>query len=199
MDLDELKLKYLKKAAVDIKDVHLAMKAVPLLLREVARLEEDLRKAEQRIVFLTPGVSERPPLKRSGERVGGKWEVSVNEKDNLLLFILAGKLDYATAKQATGHIMAVTGHLMKNMDVVADLSCVDTHFDRKFLFHLRKVFYNLKLIGIGRVVRVVNPDAPVLMKLFEEQALECPFRLYTARNVQEAEQILELAGKYLKV
>ncbi len=199
MDLDELKSKYLNKAAVDIKDVHLAMKAVPFLLREVVKLENALEKAEKRIAFLTPDEAQRPPLKRKGDRPGGKWEVEVNEKENVLLFILAGKLDYATAKQATGHIMAVSGHLMADMDVVADLSGVETRFDRKFLFHLRKVFYNLKLIGIGRVVRIVNPKAPGLMKLFEEQALECPFRLYTARTVHEAEQILEHAGKFLKI
>lgn len=199
MDLKTLKEKYRNKASVDIKDVDIAMKAVPFLVREVCRLESELSEAEKRINFLTPKMARRHPLKKSGRLGDVRWEARVDEKKNILYMEMAGRFNYRTAKAATSHFMAVTPNLRPEFDFVVNFHDLDHRYDMKFIFHLRKVIYNLNLIGIGRGVCILNPKVSPIKAIFEENSKARGYSLFTARTVQEAEEILENAGKYLQL
>ncbi len=199
MDLKTLKEKYRNKASVNIKDVDIAMKAVPFLVREVCRLESELSEAEKRINFLTPKLARRHPLKKSGSLGDVRWETRVDEKKNILYMEMAGRFNYRSAKTATSHIMAVTPNLRPGFDLVVNLDELDHRYDRKFIFHLRKVIYNLNLIGIGKVVCILNPKVSPIKEIFGEKSQAGGYSLFTARTVHEAEGILENAGKYLQL
>ena len=198
MDLEALKEKFRNKAAVDIKDVNIAMRAVPFLVREVCRLEAELAEAEKRIAFLTPKVARNLPVEKSGSRGSVKWETRVDEKRNILYISLAGRFDYRSAKAATSHIMQVSQNLRQGFGFVADLNELDPNYDRKFIFHLRKVVYNLSLIGIGKVVCLLPPAVANMKAVFQEKSGSGGYHVFTAQTIHEAEEILRNAGKFLQ-
>lgn len=57
LDIELLKNKFRHKAEADVKDINLAIKAAPFLVKEVIRLEEELELKEKMIERLKKKLS----------------------------------------------------------------------------------------------------------------------------------------------
>ncbi len=199
MDLDELKKKFRHKASVDLKDIDIALKAVPFLIREFERMEGQIKDYEQRIAHLSDLLNKkRPPLERKGEKGEAKWETRVDEENNRLYIKLTGKFTYKSAKMASNSILAILSNLRDGFDVIDDISEMDPKVNKRLMFHLKKVKYTLEQLEISRVIRIINPEAETLAGLFDSGAKEKGYQVYKVESVKDAESILENVGRFLK-
>lgn len=200
MDINELKKKFRHKASADVKDVDIAMKAVPFLVREYERLENQIKEYEKRICHLSDLLNrKRPPLERKGEKGGARWETRVDEEKNRLYIKLSGKFSYKTAKMASNSILTIISNLRDGFDVIDDVSEMDPDVNKRLMFHLKKVKYNLEQLQIARVIRIINPESETLAGLFDAGAKEKGYQIFKVHTVEDAESILENVGRFLKV
>ena len=197
MDLDALKAKFRHKTSVDLKDIDIALNAVPFLVREVERLEGELAERNKRIAHMQSQLKRRIPLSKVGKKGAAEWEARVDEDANRLYIRLAGGFDYASAKAASNAILQVLPNIRKGFDVINDISGLGPEFPPKALFHLRKVMYNLKKMGAARVVRIV-PQGQALIRLFDQAAQGAGFQVHTAASLAEAEALLDRSSRFLK-
>ncbi len=195
MDIQELKDKFKHKTQANIKDIDLALKAAPFLVREVEQLEKQLEEAEKRIKHLQ---KKRPPLSKKGKKGDAEWEVHIDEKKNRLHILFAGKFNYRSAKSASNSILTVITNVRREFDVISDISKMNANFDRKILFHMKKLMYTLEQFGVRKIVRVLNPEAPALAGIFEDKSKIDDIKIYSTNSVEEAESMLDSAGKFLK-
>ncbi len=199
MNLDELKEKFKHKSSVDLKDIDIALKAVPFLIREVMQMEGQLKENEKRIAHLSDLINKkRPPLDKKGQKGDAKWETSVDEENNRLYIKLSGKFDYKSAKMASNSILTILPNLRDGFDVIDDISELDPEVSKRIMFHLKKVQYNLEQLKISRVIQIINPEVETLAGLFDAGAKEKGYQIYKVENIKDAESILQSGGKFLK-
>ncbi|MBU0991779.1 MAG: hypothetical protein KJ737_04715 [Proteobacteria bacterium] len=198
MNIEELKAKFLQKSVADIKDVDLALRAAPFLIREVVRLEEELKEAEERIKHLNSQFRKQPLTSKKGKKGEAEWDIRLDEKKNRLYFILSGKFDHRSGKSATNHLSMVLESIRKDFDVIIDITNLSPDVSNRVHFHLRKAMYNLQQMGVKSVVRVVDPKANPL-SVFEERGKDITFKSFTANSLRDADLTLDNEGKFLKV
>jgi hypothetical protein len=198
MKLYEIKKKFRHRATADIKDLNLILAAAPVLIREIDRLEAELQEAQRRIDHLTSQMRKKPKLHIEGKRGAGAWEARIDEKKNRFYIKLAGSFDYQTGKAASNGIIALLEHIRQEFDLINDISQLGPEFDRKGLFHLKKVMYHIKKMGVRRVVRVINPSLPQMAALFDKKADEAGYQVSNANSLADAEAFLNNVGRFLK-
>lgn len=199
MNIEQLKAKFLQKSVADVKDVDLALRATPFLIREVVRLEEELKEAEERIQHLNSQFRKQPPTSKKGKKGEAEWDIRLDEKKNRLYFVLSGKFDHRSGKTATNNLNLVLESIRKDFDVIIDISNLDQDVSNRVHFHLRKAMYNLQQMGVKSVVKVVNPKTTPSISAFEERGKDITFKSFTANSMRDAELTLDNEGKFLKV
>ena len=198
MDLNEIKLKFKHKAKADLKDLDLILEAMPFLVREIERLEKQIAEYEKRIEHLSSLMKRKPPLDKKGQKGESEWQTRVDEEKNRLYIELSGKFDYKSAKLASNGVITVLPNLREEFDVIVDISKVDKDYDRKALFHIKKIMFSLKELGVKRLIRIDNPEAPGFTTIFKNTSKEDTFQTSVANSVSEGEDILENVSKFLK-
>lgn len=199
MNLEELKAKFRHKTSVDMKDVDLALKAVPYLVRELENLERRLQESEKKYEHLADLVNKkRPPLAKEGQRGKARWKVRADEEKNRLYVELAGTFDNRSAKLASSSIIAILPNLRESFEVINDIRELETVADKRTLFHIRKVMYHLTQVGVGKTVRVISPDKGSMNGIFDAGAKEAGLKTVKADSIENAEAMLESVGKFLK-
>lgn len=200
MNIEELKAKFLQKSVADVKDIDVALRATPFLIREVVRLEAELKEAEERIKHLSSQSRKQPPTSRKGKKGDAEWEVTLDEKKNRVYFIMSGQFDHRSGKAATNQLNMVLENIRKNFDVVIDISHLSPDVSNRVNFHLRKAMYILQQMGVKSIVTVVdskaNQSAP---SVFSERGKEATFKSSTAGSIRDADLALDNEGKFLKV
>ncbi len=191
MDLsrEELISKYKSKSVVGVEEVQIALAATPFLCREILKVENEVIDLKKRINHLKGQLKKTPPGKREGKRGNAKWLTEVNEDRNLLKNDFAGVFDTVSTKLATNSILTVFANIRSGFDTIFDFTKLDKIFTRRVIFHMKKVMYNFKQVGIGRIILVVNKETKPLKAIFEERDME--YILYTVESMEEAEAILE--------
>ncbi len=199
MKLDELKAKFRNKARVDIKDIDLAMRCVPFLVRELEELEAKLSESEKRIDYLNSLVQKKlPPLEIKGKKEKSEWKVKVDEEKNRMYMELSGEFDYKCTKSASNAILMVQGALREGFDVINDISKAGTAFDKRSFFHIRKIIYNMQQAGMRKFVNVSVNSLDETGKMFDSLLTSAGAKAIQATSVEGAEGMLENVGKFLK-
>ena len=198
MDIEELKNKFLHKSVADVKDVDLALRAAPFLIREVVRLEEELQEAEKRIQHISAQFRKQPPLSKKGKKGEAEWNISLDDKKNRLYVTLMGKFDHRSGKLATNHLNLVLENVRKQFDVVFDITLLSPDVSNRANFHLRKAVYTLNRMGVKSVVRVVDPKVNYTLSILEERNRDVTYRVFTVNCLRDAELTLDNEGRYLK-
>jgi hypothetical protein len=198
MNLLEIKNKFRHKVKADIKDLDLILAAAPILVREIDRLEDELQEVQKRFDHLASQVKKKPKLHVKGKRGGGIWDARIDEKQNRLYIRLVGAFDYKAGKAASNAIISLLEYIRRDFDLVNDISQLGPDFDPKGLFHLKKVMYHIKKMGVRRVVRVINPKLPKIAALFDKKSEEAGYQVSNAKSVAEADAFLNNVGRFLK-
>lgn len=194
MDIELLKEKYKDKSTAGVEDLHIVLDAVPFLVKEVIILEEKLKNAEIRIKELELKCRTRLPQTLKGKKNKALWEVRIDEKKNRLFIILSGAFDYYGAKEASNAVLSVSARLKMNFDVICDISGVISleGAGPKVVFQMRKVFYNLKPIGLRKVVWVVK-SKDKLQKVICEKVVLNEYKILMVNTISNAELMLNSA------
>ncbi len=199
MDLKKIKEKFKHKVKADIKDLDFVLDAAPFLVREVERLEIELKESEKRLSHLSELLKRRPPLEKTGKKGDAAWKMYVNEKTNRLYIELLGKFEYRSAKLASNNIIAVLPNLRNDFDVINNIGNINPSYNKKLLFHLKKIMFSLKEIGVRRVISITSPDTPKeISRIFENPSGSENFIASSANSVSEAEGMLDNIAKFLK-
>ncbi|MFZ5573305.1 MAG: hypothetical protein ACOZF0_23120 [Thermodesulfobacteriota bacterium] len=177
----------------------IALRAVPILVREIDRLEEILREAEKKYDHIADLFGKkRPPLEREGKKGDSKWKVWIDETNNRLYVELAGAIDYRFSKQSSNGILSVIPNLREGYHVILDITTMSRFEDRRVLFQMRKLLYNLYNGGVGKVILVVNPETKEINGLFETAAKDMEMSVQTAESIEKAEAMIVNVGRFLK-
>lgn len=196
MDLKILKEKFEKKSCAGVEDVQIALEATPFLVREVVKLKSKLEASNKRIANLQQALKEKYPLSIKGSKDGALWEIAADLKRNRLRITLRGRFTYYAAKKTSNAALSVASSLTDGFDVVNDISAVTGIEGPKVLFQMKKSLFNLDVAGVGRVVRVVNPDDK-LQKAVTNKTLIEGLDVITAKSAEEADHILDTGMGHL--
>ncbi len=199
MELNELKNKFRHRSSVDIKDVEIAMKAVPFLVREIEKMEDKIADYEKRLDHLSGLLKrKRPPLEKTGQKNNTRWEVRIDEDENRLYFHLAGELDYNAVKLASNGIITVLSNLREGYDVINDFTELQGPFKKRVIFHLRKLVYNFSQTGIANLVCIKTTDIKPITDIFQSGAKAEGFQAFEVSSLEEAKSTLQNVGRFLK-
>jgi hypothetical protein len=197
MDLNELKKRFKHKTKADLKDIDIALQAVPFLVRKLEELETELSKSEERIFHLTSQMKKRPPLSKKGKKGNSEWEVHVDEKKNRLNLKFKGEFDYKVMKLASNNIMPILPNIRKGCDVINDIGQL-SGLNNRVKFHFKKIMYTLEILGVGRVIYILQESSESLENMLKDLSQHAGYQVYTVKSFQEADDILEKSTKFLK-
>ena len=141
---------------------------IPALVQKIGDLEKELEEYKQWNAHLQSKLKKRI-LEKKGKRGRAAWHVKLEEKTNRLYLILSGNFSYPTARTVSMHIMTVLSQARTGFDVIADISNLFPSLDKRAIFHVRKMLYNMRYLGLKRAVLIRNPKAPQVSEAFENQ------------------------------
>lgn len=197
MDLNLLKKKFKHKTKADLKDIDIALQAVPYLVRRVEELESELAKSEERIFHLTSQMKKRPPLSKKGKKGDSEWEVHVDEKKNRLHLSFIGHFDYKVMKLASNNIMPILPNIRKGCDVINNVGEL-SGLNNRVKFHFKKIMYTLEMLGVGRVIYIIKESSDGLETMLKDISKNAGYQVFTVKSLTEANEILDKSTKFLK-
>ncbi len=198
MDLEEIKNKFRHKTSLDIKDLDLALASAPVLIRELDRLEKDMIEKDKQIEHLKLQLRKGPPSIKKGKRGQAMWMTKVDDEKNRLYLSLAGKFDYNSAKTASNSVVMVMEHIREGFDLINDISKMNPEVDNRVMFHVKKLIYHLELMKVKRIIHIINPENPQIVKIFDNPGAKKSYKAYTVKSVKEASAILKSLDAHVK-
>lgn len=188
VDIGALKSRYLKKTRVDIADAEEMRVVIPVLLREVDRLEKKVSELETRICRIgeTLAVPER-----EGAYKKAVWRARYDVSRNRLYIRLEGIFNARSAKMLSNAVVSLIDFTQRDYDIINDVTQLEAVADLRVLFHLKKVRFHLNASGVRRIVRVINKDNKVISALFAKGGSELVGNIFITESLEEAEAILD--------
>lgn len=193
-DIEDLKKKFKRRTRANIVDMDQLQVMVPLLIREICRLEEDIEKYKHYVNTLE---KKRPPDNRHGSFGKAEWTVSYDMKKNRLSVKLMGIFDFKAAKMASNAVIGVLENVEKDFDVINDITELEAITDMRTLFHLRKVRYLIVQAGVRRTVRIDKEKESVVTSIFKKH-FQHGQEIMVVKTMDDAVAALENEGKYLQ-
>lgn len=197
MNLQELKDKFRHKTKADLADIDLALSAVPFLVRKIEALESELADCEKRFQHLSSQKNRQRPLSSKGKKDGVEWEAVLDEKKNRILIRFSGKINHRIAKLASNSIYPVLSNIRKGCNVINDISGL-SGINKRVMFHFRKIFYTLDMMGVERVIHIPSPGKTDVLNAFREASGSLGYQVVTADSVDAAESMIEKSTQFLK-
>lgn len=192
-DIDDLKKKYRKKTRASIMDLSELQVMVPVLVREICRLEQEMAQLNRYVKDLE---KKKPPASKAGELGKAQWDVVYDMKVQRLTIWLKGVFDYKSAKQASNAVIEVLAQAEKGFDVINDIRGLTGIADMKTVFHLRKVRYHLVQAGVNRTVRLVSSPNAKMARLFDTY-FQSGEKTMVVTAMEDAISALENDGRFL--
>lgn len=192
-DIADLKKKYKKRSRANIVDMEQLQTMVPMLIREICRLEEEVERYQ---VYVKALEKKRLPDERKGSYGKAEWAVSYDMKKNRLMIKLIGVFDYKSAKMAANAVIGVLENVEKDFDVINDITDLEAITDMRTLFHLRKVRYLIIQAGVKRTVRIDQEKESLISSIFKKHFQQSQ-DIIVVKTMEDANAALENDGKYL--
>jgi hypothetical protein len=200
LDLELLKDKFRHKAEADIKDINLAIKAAPFLVKEVIRLEEELELKNKMIDRFKKKIKRQPPLVQKGQKDKFSWVIKVSEETNTILFQFNGIPNKSGAKICSNAVINMAENLEPGFSVISDLRKFDSSsMNKRMLFYFRKVHYLFLRMSVKYIIRVVPEgysEVEGFMDLTPEQKKQ--LKMFTVTTVEEGRHIIKNLGRHLR-
>jgi len=141
---------------------------IPALVQKIGDLVKELEEHKKWNEHLQSKLKTRI-LEKEGKRGRAAWHVRLDEKTNRIYLMLAGNFTYPTARTATMHILTVLSHSRDGFDIITDISNLFPSLEKRAIFHVKKMLYNMRYLGLKRAVLIPNPKAPQVSEAFENQ------------------------------
>jgi hypothetical protein len=177
---------------VKVSGMNYTLEDIPALVQKIEELEKSLEEYKQWNEHLQSKLKKRT-LEKAGKRGRAAWHVRLDEKTNRIYLMLSGNFTYPTARTATMHILTVLSHARIGFDIITDISNLFPSLEKRAIFHVKKMLYNMRYMGLKRAVLVRNPKAPQVSEAFENQVKTVygPSSMVPAfDDVEEAENFL---------
>lgn len=202
MDFEELKLKFQSKATADVKDINLALRATPFLVREVISLQEALAESELRIQHLTGMLKRTPPTQLLGKKDQAAWKIWIDGSKNYLHIQLFGKIEKKAGKLISNAVLSVMENLHSGFSVVVDVREMLPEVDCRTRFYFRKTAYVFFRMEAEPIVQV-QEDSQNIEFLFENpekqsSTAQIQERIHRVRTLEEADKLLDNLGRHLR-
>lgn len=192
-DIEDLKKKYRKKTRAPIVDLSELQVMVPVLVREICRLEHEMAELARYVKDLE---KKKPPASKEGALGKAQWQVAYDMKARRLIITLKGVFDYKSGKQASNALIEVLEQAEKGFDVINDIRNLSAITDMKTVFHLRKARYHLVQAGVNRTVRLVSNPKAKMARLFETY-FQAGEKTMVVTTMEDAVAALENDGRFL--
>ena len=153
---------------IRVNGKHYTPEDIPALVQKIEALEKELDEYKQWNEHLLSKVKRRT-LEKSGKKGKSAWEVKLDEKSNRIHLVLSGRFTYPNARTATMHIMSVLSNSRRGFDIITDISNLYPSLEKRAIFHVKKMLYNMRYMGLKRAVLIRNPNAPQVSEAFENQ------------------------------
>lgn len=153
---------------ISVNGKHFTPKDISALVQRIEALEKELEEYKQWNEHLQSKVKKRT-LEKRGKKGKSAWEVKLDEKSNRMYLELSGRFTYPNARTATMHIMAVLSNSRRGFDIITDISNLYPSLEKRAIFHVKKMLYNMRYMGLKRAVLIGNPNAPQVSEAFENQ------------------------------
>ena len=193
IDIDDLKKKYKKRTRINSVDLDHLQIMVPVLIREICRLEDELSETRTYIENLE---KKKPADSKNGKSGSAEWDVAYDMKKNRLNIKLKGVFDHKTAKMASNAVVQVLSGVKKNFDLINDIRELEAINDMRTLFHLKKVRFLMVQAGVNRTVRVEQVKESVISAIFNKHFSQGP-KAMVVKTMEDAVASLENDGKFL--
>jgi len=141
---------------------------IPALVQRIGDLEKELEEYKQWNEHLQSKLKKRT-LEKEGKKGRAAWHVKLDEKTNRIYLMLSGNFTYPNGRTASMHIMTVLSYSRVGFDIIADISNLFPSLEKRAIFHVRKMLYNMRYLGLKRAVLITNPKAPEVSEAFENQ------------------------------
>lgn len=165
---------------------------IPALVQRIGDLEKEREEYKEWNEHLQSKLKTRT-LEKEGKKGRAAWHVKLDEKTNRIYLMLSGNFTYPTARTATMHIMTVLSHSRVGFDIIADISNLFPSLEKRAMFHVKKMLYNMRYLGLKRAVLIRNPKAPQVSEEFENQVKSVygpSSKVPTFNDVSDAENFL---------
>ena len=201
MDLEQLKKDFRHKAEVDVKDINIAIKAVPFLVKEVIRLEEELESKNNIIEKLKKKIKREPPKVQKGKKDDFFWLIKIDEDSNIILFQFKGIPNKRGAKICSNAVINMSKNLEPGFSVISDFRNLQSeHINQRILFYFRKVHYLFERMRVKFIIRVVSEGKSDVTG-FEDLASPAKqknLKIFTVTSIEEGKNIIKNLGKHLR-
>ena len=177
---------------IKINGMNYTSEDIPALVQKIGKLEKTLEEYKQWNEHLQSRLKKRT-LEKGGKKGRAAWHVKLDEKANRIYLMLSGNFTYPTARTATMHILTVLNHARIGFDIITDISNLFPSLEKRAIFHVKKMLYNMRYLGLKRAVLIRNPKAPQVSEAFENQVKAIyglSSMVPTFNDVAEAEKFL---------
>lgn len=200
MDLENLKEKFKHKAEVDVKDINIAIKAVPFLVKQVIKLEEEVKSQEKLIERLKKKIKRQPPPISKGKKNQFMWVIKVDEDSNTILLQFSGIPNRSGAKMCSNAIINMSERLETGFSVISDFrnfSMAD--ISKRTIFYFRKVHYLFIRRKVRFIIRVISQDKKNTdgFSVLPESS-NSNLKVFTVTSIEEGKEMIKNLGKHLR-
>jgi hypothetical protein len=201
LDLEQLKTKFRHKHEVDVKDINIAIKAVPFLVKEIIKLEEDIESRDRTITRLKKKIKRQPPSVQKGQKDKFSWVLKADEDSNTLFIQFTGIPNKSGAKICSNAVINLSENLETDFSVISDLRKLETEYiTTRMLFYFRKVHYLFLRMKVKYIIRVVSEEQKEIKDFIDipDVAKEEKMKIFSVTSIEEGKNIIKNMGKHLR-
>ena len=202
MNLEELKKKFRHRAEIDVKDISIAIKAVPFLVKEVIRLEEQVAHRDRIIEKLGKKVRSQPLLETRSQKDQFSWHIKIYEDLNVIAITFAGEPNPAGARMCSNAIMHMSKNLDPGFSLISDFTKLNSDaVSKRILFYFKKVQYFFWKMEVQFVVSIVEDEKNKNISSFLDLPVRSKnknFKILKVKSVKEGLNVIHNMGKYIK-
>ncbi len=164
------------------------------LIQRIKLLESEVKDYKEWNNYLQTQIKKRPSLEKIGSSGKAWWKLKLNEKSNILTVKIGGCYNYSSAKKVSVIIQGLLTYTRSDFTLILDVTELDLDFEKRALFHLRKIAFYCSIMNIKKAIRIISPEKREMSALFNdilsEMSEDTWFERVEVESIEEAKKVL---------